>query len=502
MIDLRNAQRIVVLGGGTAGWYAALTLRRLFSPRVDVRVIESSKIGIVGVGEGGLLNLVSGLIHNQIDIDEFVRETGAAFKWGFCYEGWRTGQEDDKFYHLFVSSQASASQWQENGFFPYFSAMINQNLPLDSYVRGSELVRNNAPQEEARTMLNKGDTDFITSYHFDSYKMAKYLKKVALSRGVTHQDTIVEDVEFDEKGFARRLRTETQEVIEFDFLVDASGLSRKVHGSYMDSKWRSFKDYLLMDRAIPFHMPHPRKNPMLVTRAIAMDAGWMWQIPLIERVGAGYVFSSDHMTEDRAIAEVETRLGYSIEPQRTLKFDPGCYENVWINNVMSVGLASGFVEPLEATSIGQMLEQVRNLERVFVNSQGLISQNAIRDFNHANLMSWMGIRDFLRMHYDSPRRDTSLWQAVAESPYPDSYKELKACMQERSPRMIDIENYAVNGWYGIFHVINWMFVAAPLGLISHNATINDLAALPKEKQVQALNYIQYVKNLQSGSPTK
>ena len=301
MLNLNQAKRIIVLGGGTAGWFAAITLRRIYSPQVEIQVIESSKIGIVGVGEGGLLNFASALQHNGIDPEEFTRETGATHKWGFVYEGWRTGQADDKYYHLFASAKASASQWYENNFFPYFAAMLHQKVPLHRYIRAARLVLGNATQAEATALVDSGTSDIIKSFQFDSFKIAKYFKRVALARGVAHRDAIVDDVVRDERGHVTHLCI-GEEQVAVDFLIDASGLSRKVHAKTSGAKWCSFKDYLLMDRAIPFHMPHPQKNPALVTRAIAMSAGWMWQIALQERVGAGYVFSSAHISEDQALA--------------------------------------------------------------------------------------------------------------------------------------------------------------------------------------------------------
>lgn len=493
MLNLSRLKRVVVLGGGTAGWFAAITLRRVFSPQVEVLVIESSKIGIVGVGEGGLLNFAAALEHNQINVQEFIKETGAAHKWGFCYEGWRTGQPDDKFYHLFASGEGSASQWFERGFYPYFSAMLNQKVPLHKYIRGAKLVLDNATQAEATALLETGQADIIRSFHFNSYKIAKYFKKIAMERGVTHRDDIVDEVVLDERGYATHMRI-GEELIEVDFLVDASGLSRKVIGKTLNSKWYSFKKYLLMDSAIPFHMPHPYKNPMLVTRAIAMNAGWMWQIPLQERVGAGYVFSSAHISEDEAMQEMEKYLGFPVlEPQKTLRYDGGCFEQVWIGNVIALGLSSGFVEPLEATSVGQMLEELRNLERVLVQSRGVVSEKAIREFNEANLNSWRGIRDFLRMHYDCTRMDTQLWRDVAATPFPDSYREMKECWQYRSPRLLDVEDYVGTGWAGIFHVVNWMFVGGGLGNISPEGSGYDLMSLPPEKRQKALAFAEQLK---------
>ncbi|MCD1127021.1 tryptophan 7-halogenase [Jinshanibacter sp. LJY008] len=492
MLNLRTPKRIVILGGGTAGWFAALTLRRIFSANVEVRVIESSQIGIVGVGEGGLLNIYDALQRNQIDIKEFMAETDATFKWGFSYEGWRTGKADDKFYHLFTSARGEGTQWVEGGFLPYYSALINQGVPLESWIRGFQLIKNNASMEEAIKAVDEDRTDLVTSFHFDSYKIAKYMKKVALSRGVVHEDVLVKDFVRNEEGLVTKLITEKGEV-ELDFLIDSSGLTRQVMAKMPGARWQTFKDYLLMDSAIPFYMPHPNKNPMLITRAITMDAGWMWQIPLSTRVGAGYVFSSKHKSEADAIDEIQKYLGFEIEPHKTIRFDPGCYEQVWIKNVMSLGLSSGFVEPLEATSIGQMIEQLRNFERVLVSSQGIISENSIREYNEANLASWHGIRDFLRMHYDCTRNDTPLWQEVNKSPMTERYAEFRRCIQERTPHLIDVENYAMNGWGGIFHPVNWMSVAVPLGLVPVSAAGMDLLWLSKDKQQKALDFVNRVK---------
>ncbi|KNC92038.1 tryptophan halogenase family protein [Trabulsiella odontotermitis] len=490
MLSLKGIKRVVVLGGGTAGWYTALSLRKLFSANVEIRVVESTEIGIVGVGEGGLLNFQAALHSVDIDFNEFVRETNATFKWGFCYEGWRTGERDDKYYHPFASATGSASKWEEMGHYPLFSAMINNSIPLTSYLKGFDLIVNNASQEEARNALNNQAVDIINSFHFDSYKIAKYLKKIALSRNIIHQDVIVEHVETDEKGHVTALVTEEKEKIELDFLVDATGLARKVIGKVVPSEWYSFKDYLLLDRALPFYMPHPLKNPYLVSRAIAMKSGWMWQIPLVDRVGAGYVYSSKHISDDDALQEIKDYLGYEITPQQNvIKFEPGCYRQVWVGNVLTVGLASGFVEPLEATSIGQMIEVVRNFTRVLVASQGVVSDNAIREFNESNFVSWMEILDFLRMHYDCPRRDTEFWQDVAKTPLTENYRAFKECIQVRAPRLLDVESYLLYGRRGMFHVVNWMFVAVGLGLIPPNAVVNDLLAIAPEKKQAVVDFL-------------
>lgn len=501
MLNIRSARRHVVVGGGTAGWFAALTLRRLFDPSIEVRLIESPDIGIVGVGEGGLINLIEALNRNGIPVSDFMRETGAAFKMGFCYEGWRGGGEQDRFYHLFADPKAEELGWSEFGGYPLMAALIHHNHALDGgvlgYNVGYEAVVNNLSQMEMAQLLVSGRSGLSMSLHFDSHRVADFLRKVAVSRGVVHQQGKVDSLVRDERGLVQSLRvTNTDgsaEALDLGLMIDASGFARLGIGKTEGSRWRSFKDYLLMDSAIPFHMPHPQANPSLVTRAIAMEAGWMWQIPLRERVGAGYVFSSAHMDPERAVREIEAKVGHAIEPMRTLRFEPGHFEQVWMGNVLAIGLASGFVEPLEATSIGQMLEQLKNFERVLVQSQGVVLDSVIDGFNAANTQSWSEIRDFLRMHYDCPRRDNPFWRDVADSNMPVSYQDLKASFAVRTPRLIDIQGNSLHGWGAIFHVMNWMFVAHPLGLLSREAAQADVLALPEDKRQRVDAYMDKVR---------
>lgn len=488
MLDLTTPKRVAIIGGGTAGWFAALTLRRIFSPAVEVTLIEAPDIGIIGVGEGGLLNLVDALSRNKIPVDEFVRETGAAYKLGFVYEGWRGGGRDDCYYHLFGGPGIPELEWRQNGFFPFLSARIAAGEDLHSCVPGFEAIARNASQDEMRALLAAGKSGLMASYHFDSYRVASYLRQVALSRGVVHRTARIDALVLDRSGYTRSLQFDGQQ-LDIDFLIDASGLARIGIGSTYGRRWVSFSDCLLLDRAIPFHLPNPHKHPALLTCAVSMKAGWMWQIPLIERVGAGYVFSSKHMDEATALAEIEAYLGRSIAPMRTLRFEAGHYGTVWINNVVAIGLASGFVEPLEATSIGQMLEQLRNLERILVDGGGVIGGETIDEFNRANAKCWAGIRDFLRMHYDCPRRDTLFWRDVAKAPLPESYAELKQCFQRRTPRFSDIETYVGSGWQGIFHTVNWMFVAAPLGVVPAAAARSELHRLPPETRADIQAYL-------------
>ena len=200
MLNLRNARHVVVVGGGTAGWFAAITLRRMFSPLVEVRVVESPRIPIVGVGEGGLVNLINALNRLEIPTSEFMRETGATFKLGFSYEGWRTGADDDRYYHLFAAPNVEETKWNHGGFFPLISALLANGMDLHQYIPGFSKIANGAPQSEVSQMLVEGNGGLATSFHFDSYRVAKFLKSTALSRGVMHTEADVLDIELNEQG--------------------------------------------------------------------------------------------------------------------------------------------------------------------------------------------------------------------------------------------------------------------------------------------------------------
>lgn len=475
MLDIRKAEEVNIIGGGTAGWMAALTFRKMFQPNVNIRVIEAPEIGIVGVGEGGLINLISALNKLKIPIGQFMKETGASFKWGFCYEGWRNGKKDDEFYHLFINPSLPPFNKEVASFFPLISGLIAQQIPLAHVVKGFNSIIDGASQEDALRVL-QNNPGISTSLHFDSHRVASFLRKIAVERGVIYSQAKVQDIELDPLGFATSVQTDIGN-FKTDLLIDASGFARLVIGKKLNSQWKSFKEHLWLDKAIPFHLAHAGKPPELVTRASAMKAGWMWQIPLLERIGAGYVFSSEFTTEQQAIDEIEQYFGYEIQAQKTLTFEPGHFEKVWQKNMLALGLSSGFVEPLEATSIGQMLEQLRMFEEVITQSGGVVSDLSIQKFNQANEASWQGIRDFLRMHYDCPRRDTDFWKKVAKTPYPESYLALKEVFMQRSPRMEDINGYAQHQWKGIFHVVNWIFVAQALNLISPEKCLEEIQML-------------------------
>lgn len=488
MLDLRGMTRVAILGGGTAGWLAALYLRKALQPHVEVLLISAPEIPIVGVGEGGILNFITALKQLDIPLFEFMSETNAVHKLGFVYEGWRKNNKDpnDYFYHMFPIIEDTS---------PIVTMMVNHDIPVSYITDSIHLREKNISQIELTHMLTqqKLKNNFNSSFHFDTYKVGQYLRKIALKRGVIHREGLYKDIQHNtENGLVTALLV-NDECIPVDFVIDASGFSRQILGKKMMGEWQSFQESLSLNTAIPFHLKHTQKNPDLVTRSTAMNAGWVWQIPLQERIGAGYVYNSNFISAEQAVDEVEQWLGHAIEPIRTITFEAGFYKEIWKGNVLAIGLASGFVEPLEATSIGQTLQQLRLFMNIIFECQAVVSKSSVDYFNKQNANAWYEIRDFIAMHYDTGREDTPFWKFVSNDlVFSSQYLSLKKCWQHRMPKDIELMCYTM-GFTSLFGRYSWITIAQALGIIKADATVADLMAVPVEEQKELISYMQRLK---------
>ena len=434
-------------------------------------------------------NFLTALKRYDIDADEFMRETQATFKLCVSFERWRTAAPDDGFYHLFsvARDQVSLRDWIEFSGYPLAAALINKNIPFDTYPASRRLIEQSASQEQVGVYIAKTkSTEF--AYHFDARRLADYLRKVAISRGIKHIDAIVQEVQLREDGDVASLTIDAGSIAA-DFFIDASGMRRLILGKSLGSHWRSFGSHLTLDRALPFFLPLPAgQNVPLVTRAIALSAGWMWVIPTQGRLGCGYVYSNAHCSQEQALAEVSGYWGQVIEPANALKFEAGQLEKIWIGNAMAVGLSSGFVEPLEATSIGQTLSQLAYFGDLLLDCQGVISQTLIDRFNTQVAAYWDGLLDFLLLHYESQRRDSPYWRDVANLPRPNRYAELLQSFKLRTPRDIDFAGHAAGNGV-MFGALSWMLVGAPLGVIRPDASVMELSRLSSNKQLKVRQFL-------------
>ena len=473
MLNLSQAKRILVVGGGTAGWLAALEMRHAFPPAVEVLLIESERIGILGAGEGSIPNFNLAMQRYGIDRDSFMRATQATYKLAVCFDGWR-GQKDDRYYHFFSTLRGGVglADWQEDGFFPYSSYLQGRGIPQDKYPDARRLVDSGASQQAVREHLAQSDQEPF-AYHFDARRLAEFLRAQAELRGVRRIDATVQSVQQDERGDIASVTTDQGE-FEADFFIDASGFARLIVGKTQEVPWESFSRSLLLDAALPFFMPLTDAAPPLVTMSKALRHGWMWVIPTQGRLGCGYVYSSAHATEEEVLRELEEHWQAEVAPVNRLRFSPGKLKKCLAGNAMAVGLSSGFVEPLEATSIAQTIYQLAFFGSLVQQNAGVIPQRVQDQFNTEVSNGWDGIRDFLVMHYDQARSDTPFWTDVKTAARPDSYLDLKECFRMRSPRNTDLVPYQMAGTQ-IFGVPSWECVGAAMGVVHADVAARQLA---------------------------
>jgi tryptophan halogenase len=459
-------KNIVVVGGGTAGWLTALYARSIFDD-FNITLIQSSSIDILGAGEGSQPKLCSFLEYLNIDVQDVIKKTNATFKHSVKFTNWDGQQGSYHHYferfnstfdrHLFdrhqssyymppLPSSALFNIVDKNQHFDYITKEVLDTykvpfLPQDQYTYGEN---------------STNDFNYYMNYsiHFDARLFAEYLENIGKNRHINVIDSIVKDVELNEKGFVSNIILEDGSKVATDFVFDCTGFSKLIIGKYLKSKWKSFSEFLPMKKAIPFFIDIDKNFIPAYTEAIAMKYGWMWKIPLQNRYGCGYVFDSDYINEEEAKKEIEDYLGYKPVYPRDSKgafsFDPGCFEEIWIKNCFASGLSAQFVEPIEATSIAQTIEMLRLL---MINKYDIFNDNQDqRDWiNKQNMKEAVEIMTFLHLHYNTIRNDSSFWKEFKDkNKVPDELKlPLSALKNGILSRKHTGEMFGPEGYYSI-----------------------------------------------------
>lgn len=452
---------IAITGGGTAGWLAALMLRDWARRRghpLRLTVIESSKIGTIGVGEG--TTAVFRQMLGALGLDEmtFLRETGATIKYGIRHRDWR------RLGHHYDGPIDDTAAVAGPGLDAY--AVASGRSVAEAHLFSALTARGRAPWAE-RDGRRVAAGPFHHAYHFDQALAGAFLRRHAM--GVTVIDDQVSGVETD-AGRITALVLDSGQRVTADFFLDCSGFARRVIGA-LGSEWTSYGDMLPVNRAMPFWLDlEPGAEIAPLTMAWAQGAGWMWQIPTQGRIGCGYVYSDAHASPDQAQAEIEAVLGHPITPRRDIRIDAGRLRAPWMGNCVALGLASSFLEPLEATSIHGTVVQLMLLTEWLGRPDGPALYNAavgrqVDDF-----------RDFIRTHYVSGRRDTPFWRDVAAS-HPGQVTDRLAHWAGRIPVRGDFAPFAL----GLPHVEEQLYtpVLDGLGLLSRDIARMQLAARPK-----------------------
>jgi tryptophan 7-halogenase len=409
-VEAPKVSKVVIAGGGTAGWVTAAALAQQFGSLLEITLVESEEIGTVGVGEATFPSILA--FHRLLELDEqtFMRATQASFKLGISFENW--GAIGDRYMHAFGT--IGRSTWMGD-FQHFWLAALEDGFGGDL----GEYCFERQAALAGKFAMSK-DVKINYAYHFDAGLYATHLRRLSEPKGVRRVEGKIRSVEQDpQSGHIRALVLESGESVSGDLFIDCSGFRALLIAQTLGVGYEDYSPWLRTDRALAVQTPSAAQIPPY-TRAIARQAGWQWRIPLQHRVGNGLVFSSAYQGEDEARSTLLANLeGDALFEPRLLKFKAGRRLAAWDKNCVSIGLSSGFIEPLESTSIHLIQIGVTRLMQLFPFSG--INPALVQRYNEQSRIEYERIRDFIILHYKlTERDDTAFWRDCREMPIPDS----------------------------------------------------------------------------------
>jgi tryptophan halogenase len=444
---------VVIAGGGTAGWMAAAALSKALPPeRLKITLVESEEIGIVGVGEATIpiIQLFNKLL--QIDEDEFIRATKGTFKLGIEFVDWlRPGH---RYFHPFgrfgddFGVTPFHQQWLRARSFGY-------PVPLGDFSLNSVAALQGKFQRAASDSPPVFNT-YGYAYHFDASLYARFLRSLAEATGVDRVEGKIAEVKLrPDDGFVESLRLEDGRTLEGELFIDCTGFRALLIGQALDVGYEDWSAYLPCDRALA--VPTERNaDPIPYTRSIARSAGWQWRIPLQHRTGNGYVYCSKYISDEDAREELLANLDAPpLADPRPLRFTTGRRTEQWHKNCVSLGLASGFLEPLESTSIHLIQTGITKLASLFPDRS--FDPAVIREYNRQAREETDSIRDFLVLHYHATERSgQAFWDYCRTMPIPDTLA-YKLDLFRSSGRYPELG-------YDLFKLTSWVAVMIGQGI--------------------------------------
>jgi len=432
----KPVRRVVIAGGGTAGWMVAAGIAKVLGKILDIKLIESDEIGTVGVGEATIPTLMN--FHNLLEINEreFMAATNATFKLGISFENWRNVKED--YIHSF--GLTGTDHWTA-GFQHFWMKGVERNIARDY---GEYCLELKAAQENRFAHLPQNGMNY--AYHMDASAYAKYLRKFAEPFGVQRIEGKIAKVNTAPGGDITSLLLASGDVIEGDLFIDCTGFRALLIGETMKEEYQDWSHWLFNDSAVAVQTESV--GPAVpYTRSIARESGWQWRIPLQHRVGNGLVYSSRHIDDDAATRSLLSNIeGEALMQPRVLKFKPGQRKKTWSGNCVAIGLASGFLEPIESTSIHLIQRGIIRLMQNFP-TMG-ICQADVDEFNRQSDSEIEHIRDFIILHHKVTNRDDSpYWRAARDMAVPESLQHRIELFRETG-RVFRIPNelFAENSW--------------------------------------------------------
>ena len=470
-------KKMIIVGGGTAGWMAALMLQKAVGDLWSIELVESSKRGIIGVGEGSTPALKSFFDEVGISEREWMPACSATYKTGITFDRWSKKPGFESYFHPFYS---------------YFDrdhakALIHNSLVRRSgknvHAHPNVFAYNHYLSEQKLCPVAPYHFPFEVQYgyHFDAGLLAQFLKKIALARGVVHRDTLITGVTLNRSGNISTVSDESGEEFAADWFVDCSGFAALLIGDALKTPFKSYADTLWNDRAVTLAMP-PEKEPSCETVSTALKSGWAWRIPLQSRVGYGYVYSSRYTSTEEAEAELREHAGADASVDaRHLSMKIGRRELHWVKNCVAVGLSQGFIEPLEATSLALTQQTISRFINAF--KYGNTDQGFRDIFNQSVNKSYDDVRDYISVHFlINSRSDSRYWIDNREKPGPTS-REISAvfnCWFDSGDLPGLLKHLKIDGAYSNH---SWHYILCGMGLFPDE---NGLAP-PSQEDIDRVN---------------
>jgi len=441
-----SIEKMVILGGGTAGWIAAATIGNVFkNSNLEIEVVESDDIGVVGVGEATIPPLIRILEDLGIDLIDFIKETQASFKLGIKFDNWKDISES--YFHPFGSVGRNINGYDFYQCWLKCQAEGN-NTPLMAHSPENILAEQGKfflPHHAQNTPLERA----YYALHLDSSLAGKYLRKFAEKIGVKRTEGMVEQVKQDDNGNIASLTLKDGQEISADFFIDCSGFKGLLIEETLHAGYESWAHYLPCNKAVTVQT----KNVGAIkpyTTSTAHEAGWQWEIPLQHRTGNGYVYCDKYITDEQAERTLLANInGEVLTAPRVIPFTTGMRNKSWVKNCLSLGLAQGFVEPLESTAIHLVSKTIAFFIRMFPTKA--CEQVLIDEFNQAVKTDYEEIRDFLVLHYcKTSRTDSEFWRWCQSMEIPKTLQRKLDYFKTSGGLLIkDEELFQPTSWYAV-----------------------------------------------------
>ena len=476
-----NNFNFVIVGGGTAGWMTALFLKKNY-PWINITVLASAEIGILGAGEGTTPHFVQFMDSVGIPVSDILKYSKGTLKIGIKFTDWN-GDNTSYFHPFFENTNINVFEVNDamngGGVSTIVLDAISKGNSLDDVLFSANSSNKNLVnfvpslniENKNQNPINHFNSLSNFGMHFDARLLAKYLKKSAMYQGVRYIESELDQIiNNEEDGTIKEITTKRGDKIPCSFVFDCSGFNRLIIGKHFNSEWESYSDSLPMKRAIPFIIPNESDDVPPYTESIALKYGWMWKIPVEGRFGCGYVFDSDFISDEQAMDEIRERFGADIEFGKPFTYEAGRYKQTWIKNCIAIGLSAGFIEPLEATSIWTI---IASLNEYISNNLGAITQKPfyIDRFNDRVNKFHDDTKDFIYLHYLTERNDSEFWKTFKDKNKitENIYKFLVQCKMTMpdSKFLRSINNaYDLSSFYSItngLHLFNIENAAEVLG---------------------------------------